>query len=135
MAKDAMSKRLADFLGEFARYDGDLVDFKSEPDLMNYPAVLAAFKRFRLDPQEPHHQRWLLVVLAHIVFGRRQRGPQPKWDADQFKADVAAAKQARPGRKDVEICRALKEDKHQKFGGRYKDKSVEALRHKLREIK
>jgi hypothetical protein len=135
MAKDAMSERLAEFREQFNSLGGDLT---SEPNLDDYREVRDAFSTFKRldDPQNPIHRSWLLVILAHIVFGRRVRGPEPKWDVDQFKADIAVAKQAPPHPKsDLQIAKVLIEDKHKKFDGRYKDESVDALRHRLREIK
>jgi hypothetical protein len=76
MAKNLMAERLADFQQEIiGKVDGDLFDL-NEPDLSRR-AVRDAFRAFKLDPQNPHHQRWLLFFLAHVVFGRRLPG-RPK---------------------------------------------------------
>ena len=68
-----MAKRLADFQ-QFIEQIDDYV--KCEPDL-GRPEVRAAFRAFKLDPQKPRHQRWLLLFLALIVFGQRKAG-RPK---------------------------------------------------------
>jgi hypothetical protein len=74
MAKNAMAKRLAELLKDFAQFDPAWKDGK--PDLSR-PEVRAAFRAFKLDPQKPRHQRWLLQILALVVFGQRLPG-RPK---------------------------------------------------------
>jgi hypothetical protein len=74
MAKNAMAKRLAQLLKELEQFDPDWKDGKAD---LSRPQVRDAFRAFKLDPQKPRHQRWLLLFLALIVFGRRLPG-RPK---------------------------------------------------------
>jgi len=76
MAKNAMAERLADFRKFFEEED---IEEDYEPNL-NSKAVRDAFEAFpKLDPQNPRHQRVLLLILAHIVFGRRKAGRPAEW--------------------------------------------------------
>jgi hypothetical protein len=75
MTKSAMAKRLAQLLKELEQFDPAWKD-DEEPDL-GRKEVARAFERFKLDPQKPRHQQWLLFFLAHAVFGRRKAG-RPK---------------------------------------------------------
>jgi hypothetical protein len=82
MAKNLMAERLAEFLKELPQFDPAWKD--REPDL-SHQAVRAAFRKFKLDPRKPHHQRRLLLLLALVVFGRRKAGRPKGKRAQLFK--------------------------------------------------
>jgi hypothetical protein len=76
MAKNAIAKRLAELLKELEQLDPVWKD-NEQPDL-GRKEVRAAFRAFKLDPQKPRHQQWLLFFLAHVVFGQRKAGRHKK---------------------------------------------------------
>jgi hypothetical protein len=52
-------------------------------------SIKRAFECFGLDPNQPHHWRKLLGILAHILFGERAKGPKIRWDFESFKELVS----------------------------------------------
>jgi hypothetical protein len=144
MAKDAKSKRLAQLVAAkwtlADRLDGDDTCKPGNPDPAHLDrATRAAFAAFKLKPHYPGHWLFLACVLANVVFGRMKAGaPKRRWDErrlGQLRIDVAAARRGGRTGKISEVCNILKNDALGKFDGRYKGMSVDALRHKVRNIK
>jgi hypothetical protein len=136
MAKDPKSRRLARLVAAkwtfVDRLDGDDTCSPGNPDPAHLDrATRAAFAAFKLNTRYPGHWQFLACVLANVVFGRMKAGAPPSWNMDQLRADVAALMRGRRRKmSDREISKKLADP-----SGRYKGKTKEALRHKLRETK
>jgi hypothetical protein len=144
MAKDAISKRLADAVSSMRSFqdqlDGGSPAWMFDADIEPRDST---FELFGLDPKSPRDRRFLLCLLDDIIFSKGKVGAPKKWSEwgqrpspDQLKADIATVRVGKSVRKsDREICRTLIEDKHKKFKGRYANIKLEALRYMVRKIK
>ena len=79
--KNALATASFVFNQDLARAGASTLHGQSDDD----KAIKKAFDAFGLDPNQPHHWRELLGILADVFFGDRGKGPKLRWDSETIK--------------------------------------------------
>jgi len=85
------------------------------------------FRKFRLNPRNPHHWRRLVSIYASIEVGDKSAGRPPKWSSAELcrlLKRIAELQRCKPSSKLSDIYRALTSRK-----GAYAGKTVSQLRY------
>lgn len=72
-----------------------------------------AFKKARLDIGNDVHRMAVLVVLASVVYGRRDPGQPKKWSGKKLRrlrSDVDAIKAKHPEESELDCCKRLEKE-------------------------